>query len=122
MSETIKKKPDFNKLDFSKITSGEVSNISSNISQSTEQDITQTTKPIKEGTWIYGKDIKDVTTEEFKSWLSDLLPGTGVDKWEEKGIATPKDREKVITRLSLTLHKVFCFPRTLPVDNKEYVN
>jgi hypothetical protein len=122
MSETVKKKPDFNKLDFSKMTNGEITPTEVPAPVAGIEAPVPEKKTLKEGVWLFGKDIKDVTPEEFRDWLSNILPGVGVEKWEDKTIATPKDREKVILRLSLTFSRVFNFPRTLPAEKKEYVN
>jgi hypothetical protein len=123
MSEITKKKPDFNKLDFSKITGEISSDKTPEIPKPIEGVGTiKEKKIVQEGTWINGKHNNDITPEEFKFWLAELIPGTGVEKWRDDDVATPKDRDKIITRLSNTLNKVFCFPRTLPVDDKKYVN
>lgn len=121
MSETVKKKPDFNKLDFSKISGESTTSVVPQIPAPIE-GLPAKKKGVQDGAWIYGKDIAEVTPDEFKNWLADLLPGVGVEKWEDSTINSPKDREKVILRLSDTLHRVFCFPRSRPADEKKYVN
>lgn len=126
MSETEKKKPNFKSLDLSKLTNKEEPMKTPRTLETPAPiegiETSSTKKPIQDGAWINGKNNKETTPEEFREWLSRILPGVGVDTWEDKLIATPKDREKVIQRLSQTLSKVFCFPRTLPAETKEYVN
>lgn len=121
MSETVKKKPDFNKLDFSKISGENVTPVLPKVPAPVE-GLSSEKKSVRDGAWIYGKDIAEVTPDEFKNWLADLLPGVGVEKWEDSTINSPKDREKVILRLSNTLHRVFCFPHSRTTDEKKYIN
>lgn len=105
---TTKKKPDFKKLDLSKV-------VATNNPTAIPAPIVGLEKPgVSEGYWIKGKNNKDVSPSEFKVWLKELLPGMDVDKWELDNITTPSDREKVILRI-VDLFKLI----SLRVENKK---
>lgn len=122
MTETLKKKPDFKNLDLSKITGPTVNPLPKSNTIEVEPVVSTNKQEVKEGVWINGKSNEDVTPQEFIEWLSNLLPGVGVEKFDNINNTTPKDRERIILRLSLTLHKVFQFPRNTTVNDKKYVN
>lgn len=118
----MKKIPDFGTLNLSKI-------VATSATEKTEEvSVTQTDKPTvetkspktQEGTWVNGIPVKDLTPEEFKEWLITIIPGTGVENWENKLVATEKDRSGVITQLAIRYENLFHFPKK-QVEVKQYL-
>lgn len=102
MSETLKKKPDFKKLDFSKITT------------EMPKEITKEKTSI-EGAWVFGYSLKDITPEIFKAWIETILPGAEVDEkgnpiWTENLLSTSFERDRVLTKISNNYHRLLGFP------------
>jgi hypothetical protein len=108
MSETDKKKPSFNDLDLSKLSSKP-------IEEPAPTEAKQEKPKVKDGIWIYGKSIEIIEAEEFKSWLDDIVPGHGLDNSK---LSTSKDRERIVNRLIFAFNSLF---GTIPED-KKYIN
>jgi hypothetical protein len=110
-----KKKVDFSSLDFSKIN-GAITQ-KEGITDS-EIKVEADSNLIKEGIWINGKNNKDVSPEEFRDWLANLLPSTGVAEWDLNSFSTPSKRERLLVKTSSSFDKLFCFPKKEVKDNK----
>lgn len=124
MSETVKKKPDFNSLDLSKITSGNLPTEAGTETPAPVQGLEMTDKEsVKEGTWIDGVPVADLSPEDFHEWLMRILPaGTGVEKWERSIMATPAQREKLVLRVADLFYRGFSGLRTTPDKNQGKYN
>lgn len=100
MTQTTKKKPDFSSLDLSKITATEAGiPTGGKAVPAAVEGLEPTTKKSIEGAWIMGKDVHDVTSEEFRGWLKGLqVPD--VDKLKDSDMSTPAQRERLIQRVA----------------------
>lgn len=96
MSTTAKKKPaDFKSLDLSKVVA------TNPVVPAPIEGLDKEVKPkVTEGYWINGKDLKEVSPQEFKQWLIGMFPNVDdVAKMDLKSMTTPDQREKLILRV-----------------------
>ena len=123
MSENkTKKKLSFDKLNLEAITNplSEVK-VDGVVPDPVELTPLPSVSLVKEGTWIFGIPLEDVTSEQFSEWLSGILPGAFTD-WTEADFNTARKKQKIIDRLSVNYNELFFFPKTSKKKLKTYVN
>src|SRR5690348_13720180 len=89
MTQAGKKRVDFNTLDFTKVSSDVAKAI---VPAPIEGLEPEKPAPVLEGCWINSKPIEEVSSIEFKAWLSNLLPGAGFEKFNDAEITSAKDK------------------------------
>lgn len=72
---------------------------------------------IKEGYWLYGKPLADITLIEFKEWIREKIPSA--TSWEDAEIDTLKKKEKIITSLSENYNGLLYLPKP-KIKPKQY--
>lgn len=105
------KKPDLDTLDFSNIVSGE--------SIQKEPTAPPPKKIPREATWIYGKELDEVTPTEMKEWAREL---TGRE-FSFSSLTTAQSKSSVVDKVVWvhSLLKVMEITNVFNKDTKTYV-
>jgi hypothetical protein len=119
-----KNTPSFDSLDFTKVSKGPA--VEAAPPTVTEEQKPEVKAPVKknlEGAWINGISVTEITSSEFKNWLSRFLPGTGVEETPDEAFSSNNAKEMIIQRLGTTMSTAFRFPRMqVNKNNKNYEN
>lgn len=110
MSDTqTKKKPDFKNLKLDNITTPPVA-------IETPKEETVVSGP-KEGCWLNGIAIAEVSNQDFKDWIISKVPSANT--WEDKEIDSAKKKEKIISSLAENYNGLLYLPKP-KIKPKQY--
>lgn len=104
MSDTqAKKKVEFKKLNLDKISNPSSSSVPVAVKEEAPVSL------VKEGCWLFGKALAEVTSAEFREWITEKIPSAS--SWEEDEINTPKKKEKIIISLGDNYNGLLYLPK-----------